>query len=423
MTAAVSNPSPSLVKGLKCRECGNAYDKAPTHVCEFCFGPLEVDYDYAAIGKVLTRAKIESRPHTMWRYAELLPIDGPPAVGQATGMTPLVRADRLAKRLGLRAGDVWVKNDAVSHPSLSFKDRVVSVAVSKAIEFGIGTIACASTGNLANATAAQSAAAGLPAVILIPHDLEAAKVLGTSIYGARVVGVKGTYDDVNRLCSEIAGKYGWGFVNVNLRPFYAEGSKSYAYEIAEQLGWKLPAHIVVPMAGGSLVTKIGKAFGELEKLGLVTAGGRKPHIHGAQAAGCAPIVDMVLENRDQVKPVKTPTSIAKSLAIGNPADGFYARQTIVGSGGWAAKPNDDEIIAAMRLLAETEGIFTETAGGVALGAALRLIESGHIAKDDGPVVICITGNGMKTQDPLVGNLPEPQLIGPKLSDFDDMWNR
>ena len=359
-TAAVSNTNTSLVQGLQCRECGKTYDKAPIHVCEFCFGPLEVAYDYAAIGKVLTRAKIESRPHTMWRYAELLPIDGPPAVGQATGMTPLVRADRLAKRLGLK--EVWVKNDAVSHPSLSFKDRVVSVAVSKAIEFGIGTIACASTGNLANATAAQAAAAGLPAVILIPFDLEAAKVLGTSIYGARVVGVKGTYDDVNRLCSEIAGKYGWGFVNVNLRPFYAEGSKSYAYEIAEQLGWRLPAHIVVPMAGGSLVTKIGKAFGELEKLGLVQAPARKPRIHGAQAAGCAPIVDMVLENRDQVKPVKTPTSIAKSLAIGNPADGFYARQTIIGSGGWAAKPDDDEIVAAMSLLAETEGIFAETAG-------------------------------------------------------------
>ena len=421
MTAAVSNSNLSLVKGLKCRECGNVYDKAPIHVCEFCFGPLEVDYDYAAIGKILTRSLIESRPHTMWRYAELLPIDGPPAVGQASGMTPLVRADRLAKRLGLK--EVWVKNDAVSHPSLSFKDRVVSVAVSKAIEFGIGTIACASTGNLANATASQAAAAGLPAVILIPHDLESAKVVGTSIYGARVVGVKGTYDDVNRLCSEIAGKYGWGFVNVNLRPFYAEGSKSYAYEIAEQLGWRLPAHIVVPMAGGSLVTKVGKAFGEFEKLGLVTAGARKPRIHGAQAAGCAPIIDMVLENRDQVKPVKTPTSIAKSLAIGNPADGFYARQTIVGSGGWAAKPDDTEIVAAMRLLAETEGIFTETAGGVTLGAALRLIESGHIGKDDGPVVISVTGNGMKTQDPLVGELPEPQLIGPRLSDFDDMWNR
>src|SRR5215475_4093909 len=358
-TAPVSVSKPSFVSALRCRECGNDYPKTAVHVCEFCFGPLEVAYDYPGIGKVLTRAVIESRPPTMWRYAELLPLDGPPAVGLQTGMTPFVRADRLARRLGVR--ELWIKNDAVSHPTLSLKDRVVSVAISKAIELGIGTVACASTGNLANATAAQAAAAGLPAVILIPHDLELAKVLGTSIYGARVVGVKGTYDDVNRLCSEIAGKYGWGFVNVNLRPFYAEGSKSYAYEIAEQLGWRLPSHVVVPMAGGSLVTKIGKAFGELEKLGLVTAGARKPRIHGAQAEGCAPIIDMVLENRDFVKPVKKPTGIVKSLAIGNPADGFYARQTIIGSGGWAAKPSDDEVVAAMRMLAETEAIFTETA--------------------------------------------------------------
>jgi threonine synthase len=414
-TASISVSKQTHVTGLRCRECGKEYPKAAVHVCEFCFGPLEVSYDYASIGKVLTRAAIESRAPTMWRYAELLPLDGPPAVGLQTGMTPLVRADRLARRLGVR--ELWVKNDAVSHPTLSFKDRVVSVAVSKALELGIGTVACASTGNLANATAAQAASAGLPSVILIPFDLEPAKVLGTSIYGARVVGVRGTYDDVNRLCSEIAGKYGWGFVNVNLRPFYAEGSKSYGYEVAEQLGWKVPAHIVVPMAGGSLVTKIGKAFGELEKLGLVT-GARKPRIHGAQAAGCSPIVDMVLENRDQVRPVKTPTSIAKSLAIGNPADGFYARQTITGSGGFAGKPDDEEIVAAMRLLAETEGVFAETAGGVTLGAAIRLIKSGHIGKDDGPLVICNTGNGMKTQDPLVGKLPEPKLIGPKLSDFD-----
>jgi len=416
-TAPVPSPRPSTVTGLICRECGSTYPKAPIHVCEMCFGPLEIAYDYAAIGKVLTRALIESRPYNMWRYAELLPLDGPPVVGTQTGMTPLVKADRLAKRLGVR--EVWIKNDSVSHPTLSFKDRVVSVAVSKAIEFGIGTVACASTGNLANATAAQAAAAGLPAVILIPFDLEPAKVLATSVYGARVVGVKGTYDDVNRLCSEIAGKYGWGFVNVNLRPFYAEGSKSFGYEIAEQLGWRTPANIVVPMAGGSLVTKIGKAFGELEKLGLLAAGGnRKTKIHGAQAAGCSPIVDMVLENRDQVKPVKTPTSIAKSLAIGNPADGFYARSTITGSGGHAGKPNDDEIVAAMRLLAETEGIFTETAGGVTLGATIKLIQEGRIGKDEGPLVVCITGNGMKTQDPLVGKLPAPELIGPSLADFD-----
>jgi len=421
-TASVPSPSsdrPVTVTALKCRECGAEYPKAPIHVCEFCFGPLEIAYDYAAIGRILTRAVIESRPHNMWRYAELLPLDAPPVVGTQTGMTPLVKADRLAKRLGVR--ELWIKNDAVSYPTLSFKDRVVSIAVSKAVEFGIKTVACASTGNLANATAAQAAAAGLPAVILIPFDLEPAKVLATSIYGARVVGVRGTYDDVNRLCSEIAGKYGWGFVNVNLRPFYAEGSKSFGYELCEQLGWRTPAHIVVPMAGGSLVTKIGKAFGELDKLGLLVSGGnRKTKIHGAQAAGCSPIVDMVLENRDQVKPVKTPTSIAKSLAIGNPADGFYARQTISGSGGYAAKPDDEQIVAAIRLLAETEGIFTETAGGVTLGATINLIEAGRIGKEDGPVVVCITGNGMKTQDPLVGKLPVPELIGPSLADFDKL---
>src|SRR6478735_6813678 len=301
-TAAVSNTNTSLVKGLKCRECGNIYDKAPIHVCEFCFGPLEVDYDYTAIGKILTRSKIESRPHTMWRYAELLPIDGPPSVGQATGMTPLVRADRLAKRLGLK--EVWVKNDAVSFPSLSFKDRVVSVAVSKAMEFGLGTVACASTGNLANATAAQAAAAGLPAVILIPFDLEQSKVIGTSIYGARVLGVQGTYDDVNRLCSEIAGKYGWGFVNVNLRPFYAEGSKSYGYEIQEQLGWRQPAHVVVPMASGSLLTKIGKSLEEFKKLGLVEEPRQPTRLHGAQAAGCGPIAAAVERGHELIKPVK-----------------------------------------------------------------------------------------------------------------------
>jgi threonine synthase len=418
-TAPAFSTKANTVTGLRCRECGNEYPKAPVHVCEFCFGPLEIAYDYAAIAKKLNRAVIESRAPNMWRYAELLPLDAAPIVGMQTGMTPLVRADRLAKRLGVR--EVWIKNDAVSHPSLSFKDRVVSVALSKAVEFGIKTVACASTGNLANATAAQAAAAGLPAVILIPFDLEPAKVLATSIYGARVVGVKGTYDDVNRLCSEIAGKYGWGFVNVNLRPFYAEGSKSFGYEVVEQLGWRCPAHIVVPMAGGSLVTKIGKAFGEMEKLGFLSgsgAGARKAKIHGAQAAGCSPIVDMVLENRDLLKPVRTPTSIAKSLAIGNPADGFYARQTIVGSGGFAAKPDDDEIIAAMRMLAETEGIFAETAGGVTLGATIKLIQTEKIGKDDGPIVVCVTGNGLKTQDPLVGKLPSPALIGPSLVDFD-----
>lgn len=406
----------SFVKGLSCRECGNIYPKAPVHVCEYCFGPLEITYDYDAVGKILSKSVIASRAPSMWRYAELLPLDSPPSVGLQTGMTPLVRADRLARRLGVR--ELWVKNDSVSHPTLSFKDRVVSVAISKAREFGIPIVACASTGNLANATAAQAASVGMTAVILIPHDLEPAKVMATSVYGAHVVGVKGTYDDVNRLCSEIAGKYGWGFVNVNLRPFYAEGSKSYGYEIAEQLGWKLPAHVITPMAGGSLITKIGKAFSELTKLGLCSAA--KTKIHGAQAEGCAPIASMVIEGRDAMKPVKQPQTIAKSLAIGNPADAFYARQTMLGSGGFAATPTDPEIIDGMRMLAETEGIFTETAGGVTMGATRRLIEQGHIGKDDGPVVICITGQGLKTQDPLVEVLPRPDLIGPRLADFDGL---
>ncbi len=407
----------SFVKCMKCRECGAEYPKQPIHVCEFCFGPLEIAYDYEAIGSVLSRKLIESRAPSMWRYAELLPLDGPPTVGMQTGMTPFVKADRLAKWLGVK--ELWLKNDSVSFPTLSFKDRVVSVAVSKAREFGIKVVACASTGNLANATASQAAAAGMPAVILIPHDLEPAKVLATSIYGARVVGVQGTYDDVNRLCSEIAGKYGWGFVNVNLRPFYAEGSKAFGYEIAEQMGWKLPAHVVVPMAGGSLITKIDKAFKELTKLGLVE--GKATKIHGAQASGCGPIASMVTEGRDFVKPVKTPQTIAKSLAIGNPADAIYARQTMLGTGGFAALPNDDEICEAIIALAENEGIFTETAGGVTLGAAKHLVQQGQIGADDGPVVLCITGQGLKTQDPLVEKLRKPGLIGPKLSDFDQLF--
>jgi threonine synthase len=415
-TVAVTKDNPNYVIGLSCRECGNTYPKAPVHVCEYCFGPLEITYDYQAIAKVLTKATIESRPHSMWRYAELLPLDGPPTVGLQTGMTPLFRADRLAKRLGVN--EVWIKNDAVSHPTLSFKDRVVSVAVSKAREFKLPIVACASTGNLANATAAQAASAGIPCVVLIPHDLEPAKVLGTSVYGARVVAVKGTYDDVNRLCSEIAGKYGWGFVNVNLRPFYAEGSKSYGYEIAEQLGWRLPSNVVVPMAGGSLITKIGKAFHELTKLGFVPE--RQVKIHGAQPEGCAPIASMVIEGRDTVRPVKQPNTIAKSLAIGNPADAFYARGTMINSGGFAGTPNDDEIVDSIRLLAETEGVFTETAGGVTLGATRRLIAQGKIGKDDGPLIVCITGQGLKTQDPLVEKLPRPELIGPRLSDFDGL---
>ena len=408
----------SRLRGLKCRECGHAYDHAPVHVCELCFGPLEVDYDYEAIGRTLTRELIESRPFDMWRYEELLPLDKSPSVGRHVGGTPLIEAKRLAEALGVR--EVWVKCDSVCYPTLSFKDRVVSVALSKAVEFGFDTVACASTGNLANSVAANAAAAGLPAYIFIPKTLESSKILGTLVYGAQVIALDGTYDQVNRLCAEVAGKYNWGFVNINLRPYYAEGSKTLAYEAAEQLGWRTPDHVVAPMAGGSLLCKIKKAWSELEKLGLL-AEKSTSKIHGAQAAGCAPIVEAVLAGRDLIKPVKQPNTIARSLAIGNPADGFYAIQTINQSGGTAAAPSDDQIVAAMRLLAETEGVFTETAGGVTVAATKLLIERGVIGVDES-VMLCITGQGLKTIDPLVPVLPKPPVIAPKLSEFDDFIN-
>jgi threonine synthase len=400
----------TTVLGLACRECGHRYDKIAVHVCEDCFGPLEVVYDYAAVGPALSHAAIARREATMWRYAELLPLDHPPTVGAQVGWTPLVRADRLAARLGL--GELWLKVDGVSFPTLSFKDRVVAVALSKARELGFDTVACASTGNLANSLAANAAAAGMKAYVFIPHDLEPSKVVGTQVYGARVIAVRGTYDDVNRLCSELAGAYGWGFVNVTLRPYYAEGSKSYLYEIVEQLGWRAPAHIVAPMAGGSLITKIRKALLELDKLGLTT-GGAATRIHGAQAAGCAPIVEALRAGRDVVRPVKQPRGVAKSLAIGNPADGYYAVRAMMDSGGFAAAPDDDEIVAAMRLVAETEGVFTETAGGVTVAAAQRLIAEGKIAPGES-VVLSLTGQGLKTTDPL--DLPPPPVIGPRLGD-------
>ncbi len=407
----------TFVQGLRCRECGKPYDKIAVHVCEDCFGPLEVAYDYAAIKRTLTRETIARRPTTMWRYAELLPLDGPATVGAQVGWTPLVRADRLAKKLGVR--ELWIKNDAVSYPTLSFKDRVVAVALSKARELGFQTVACASTGNLANSVAANAAAGGLDAYVFIPHDLEPSKVLATVVYGARVVAIRGTYDDVNRLCSEIAGKYGWGFVNINLRPFYAEGSKSYLYEIVEQLGWRAPDQIVAPMAGGSLITKLRKGLHELTELGLLDGDGDAVKLFGAQADGCGPIVEAVRAGRDVIRPVKTPKTIAKSLAIGNPADGYYASRAIIDSGGHAAAPDDPEIVAAMRLLAETEGIFTETAGGVTLGATRRLLDEGRLDRDRS-IVVCITGQGLKTTDPLVAELAAPPVIGARLHDFDLM---
>jgi threonine synthase len=404
----------TYARGLKCRECKAEVPHGATSVCELCFGPLEVDYDYDAIARAGLAERFAGRPLTMWRYAELLPLAGPPAVGHAVGGTPLVPAPRLGEKIGV--DQVWIKNDAVCHPSLSFKDRVVAVAISVAVELGFDHIACASTGNLANSVAAHAAALGLKATIFVPRNLEAAKIVATQIYGARVIAIEGTYDDVNRLCAEAADRYRWAFVNVNLRPYYSEGSKTYAYEIADQLGWKLPDHVVAPMAGGSLVAKIDKAWMELTRLGLVPERVRPPRIHGAQPSGCAPIADAVIAGRELIIPVKEPRTIARSLAIGNPADGFYAARAIRESGGSAAAVSDAEIVASIRLLAETEGIFTETAGGVTVAAARRLIAQGAIQRGES-LVLCITGQGLKTTDPLLPELPRPPVIGPRLSEL------
>src|SRR5271166_3194061 len=331
-----------FMKALKCRECGREYPLTATHVCEFDFGPLEVAYDYDRIKRSLTRASIASRPQTMWRYRELLPIAGEPTVGQEVGFTPLVKADRLAKRLGIR--ELWIKNDAVNYPTLSFKDRVVSVALSRARELGYDTVACASTGNLANSVAANAAAAGLKAYVFIPADLEQSKVLNSLVYGATVVGIKGHYDEVNRLCAEIAGKYPWAFVNVNMRPYYAEGSKSMGFEIVEQLGWRIPTHTVVCMASGSLLTKIHKSYQEAIKLDLAPETAYR--VYGAQATGCSPISAAQKAGLDFFKPVK-PNTIAKSLGIGTPADGFYALRVMKDTGGASEDVSDDEIREGM----------------------------------------------------------------------------
>ena len=403
-----------LVSGLKCRLCGKVYPKQALNFCTEDFGPLEVTYDYEAVARTFSRKAIESRPRNMWRYRELLPVDGPPTVGLHVGCTPLIRADRLAKVLGV--SELYIKNDAVNHPSLSFKDRVVAVALSKAVELGFKTVGCASTGNLAGSVAANAAAAGLEAYVLIPDNLEQGKVLGATIYGARVIAIEGNYDHVNRLCSQIAFKFGWGFVNVNLRPFYAEGSKSMGYEIAEDLGWRIPQNVVAPMAGGSLIGKIHKAFKELEQLGLVD-GPVKTRMFGAQATGCNPISNTVKTDALKVKPVRNPNTIAKSLAIGDPADGYFASQLIRETGGWSEDVDDDAIVDAMKLLAETEGIWAETAGGVTLAVAQKLIEQGRIDRDES-LVLCITGNGLKTQEALYGKVAQPIVIKPSLAEFE-----
>jgi threonine synthase len=407
----------SYVKGLKCRECGRPYPKEPIYVCEYCFGPLEVDYDYDKIKKGLTRETIVSRPQNLWRYRELLPIDGEPTDGLHSGFTPLVRAKNLGKALGVK--ELYIKDDSVSHPTFSFKDRVVAVALSKAKEFGFDTVACASTGNLANSVSAQAAVANLKRYIFIPADLEAGKVIGTLIYNPVLIAVEGNYDQVNRLCSEVALKYNWAFVNINIRPFYAEGSKTYGYEIAEQLGWKAPRHIITPCAGGSLITKIWKGLKEFHNLGLIDKVDTR--MYAAQASGCAPISTAVKEDADIIKPVK-PKTIAKSLAIGNPADGIYAAGVAKESGGWAEDVSDDEIVEAIKLLATTEGIFTETAGGVTLGVTRKLIKQGRIPKDES-IVVCVTGNGLKTQEAVSEKIGRPIKIKPNLASFEENVTR
>ena len=405
------------MKALICRECGKEYPTEALHVCELCFGPLEVKYNYEEIKEAMSRASVESGPKSLWRYKELLPIEGGPTVGLHAGMTPLVRATNLGSFLGL--DELYIKNDCVNQPTLSFKDRVVAVALTRARELGYETAACASTGNLANSVAAHAAQAGMQCYVFIPGDLEAAKVLGNLIYRPKVVEIEGNYDDVNRLCSEIAGERRWAFVNVNIRPYYAEGSKTLAFEVVEQLGWRAPDQVVVPMASGSLLTKIWKGLNEFKKIGFLKDVSTK--VNGAQAEGCSPIATAFKDGRDFFKPVK-PSTIAKSLAIGNPADGYYALKTVAESGGAMEAVTDDEIIEGIKLLAQTEGIFAETAGGVTIGTLLKLVKQGVIKKHD-VTVAYITGNGLKTQEAVVDSVGRPYRIPPSLVKFEQMFGQ
>ncbi len=398
------------VQALACKECGTEYALEARYVCERCFGPLEVRYDLTTLDAESVKRRIQAGPQNLWRYADFLPVKSPPRAALPTGCTPLVRADRLAERLGLR--EVWVKNET-ANPTHSFKDRVVTVAAARARELGFRTLACASTGNLANAVAAHAAAAGLEAYVFIPADLEEQKILATGVYGTHLVAVDGNYDDVNRLCTEISGEHEWAFVNVNMRPYYAEGSKTLAFEVAEQLGWELPDRCVAPIASGSLFTKIARGFEEWLELGLVT--GDVPVMNGAQADGCSPVATAFANGTDVCRPVK-PDTIAKSLAIGNPADGPYAVELARRTGGGVDSVSDDEIKAGIRLLAETTGIFTETAGGVTTAVLAKLAERGDIGPDE-RVVAFITGEGLKTLD-AVRDTFETITIEPKYDAFE-----
>jgi len=397
---------------LKCRECQTTWGNQPISFCQKCFAPLEVAYNFQQIREQISKDEIAKRGTTLWRYRELLPLPEQCDASLPVGFTPLITASRLAETFHSRS--LYLKNDSVCFPSLSFKDRVVAVALTQARNFGFEVVSCSSTGNLANAVAAQAARQGFKACVFIPADLEPAKILGTEVYGAKIVRIAGNYDHVNRLCSQIADKHRWAFVNVNLRPYYAEGSKTVGYEIAEQLGWRLPDNVVVPMAGGSLITKIAKAFRELIELGFVEK--KTVKFFGAQATGCSPISTAVKTGSSDITPQK-PNTIARSLAIGNPADGFYAAKTIAASGGWAEDASDPEIVDAISLLAEREGVFTETAGGVTVAAARKLFAQGRI-KPEETTVLCITGNGLKTTDALAGRYEVSEPIPPKLAAFE-----
>ena len=403
--------STSFFEGLRCHLCGTAFPGKALFVCDQCLGPLEATYDYDGIRRSLTRELIASRPENVWRYRELLPIEGTPRTGLNSGFTPLVKADRLAREVGLDR--LYVKDDSVNHPTLSYKDRVVSIAATRAVELGFGVFACASTGNLGNSVSAHAARLGLECYVFIPNTLEPGKVLGTAIANAHVIAIDGTYDDVNRLCTQMADRNGWAFANINLRSYYAEGAKTMAFEVAEQLGWQLPQHFVSPVAGGTLLPRIGRGFRELRDLGLVD--GEIPKIHAAQAAGCAPVVRALEAGLEFPQPVK-PDTIAKSIAIGNPADGFQVLQTVRDTGGSGAMVSDEQIIDAITLLARTEGIFTEPAGGTTLAATLALVERGVIPRDE-TVVVAITGNGYKTTNVVANQVTAPVQLGRSLKEF------
>jgi threonine synthase len=400
-----------FVAGLTCHLCGATYPAEASWVCAECLGPLEVSYDYAAIRGAISRAVVESRTRSLWRYLELLPVEEP-RTGFASGFTPLVRATRLARELGL--SELYLKDDSVNHPTFSYKDRVVSVAATRAVELGFPVFGCASTGNLAGSVAAHAARLGLACYVFIPHDLEPAKILGAAIYQPHVVAVDGNYDDVNRLCTQIADRYGWGFANINLRAYYAEGAKTMGFEIAEQLGWRFPDHVVSPVAGGTLLPRIFKGFRELREVGLVS--GTLPKIHAAQPAGCAPVIQALDTGLEFPEPVK-PDTIAKSLAIGNPADGFQVVRVVHDTGGTGASATDEEILEAVQMLARTEGIFTEPAGGTTLAVTRKLVQRGVIRPSDS-VVVCITGNGYKTAEVMFDRVAAPTRIGRGLADFE-----